>query len=99
MEIEKVRVEGHTSSEYRTAKNDEERYAKNKALSTTRANKVLEQTKNQLNEVVNEDKEWLDTVYEAEGMAYDDLIYNPDGTENSILSRRVEFRINKIMNQ
>lgn len=98
-EIDKVRVEGHTSSEYRTAKNDEERYAKNKALSTTRANKVLEQTKNQLNDKVNEDKEWLNTVYEAEGMAYDDLIYNQDGSENSVLSRRVEFRINKIMNQ
>lgn len=98
-EIEKVRVEGHTSSEYRTAKSDEEKYAKNKALSTTRANKVLEQTKNQLSDKVNENKAWLDSVYEAEGMAHDNLIYNQDGSENSVLSRRVEFRINKIMNK
>lgn len=95
-EIEKVRVEGHTSSEFRRAKNDEQRYAMNKALSEKRANEVLTYTLENLSQIVGDTKPWLDTVYESEGMAYDDLIYNADGTENKVLSRRVEFRINKI---
>lgn len=96
-EIEKVRVEGHTSSEFRRAKNDEQRYVMNKELSEKRANKVLVYTLENLSEIVGQTKPWLDTVYEAEGMSYDHLIYNADGSENKVLSRRVEFRINKIM--
>lgn len=98
-EIEKVRVEGHTSSEYKRARNDEERYAFNKELSEQRASRVLVYTLENLSEIVGDTKPWLDTVYESEGMAYDDLIFKADGTEDKVLSRRVEFRINKLKKQ
>ncbi len=97
-QIAEVRVEGHTSSVYRTAKNDEERYSKNKKLSQKRADKVFDYTLSIKDQIVGENLEWLMNTYKPYGMAYDDLIYDANGVEDQALSRRVEFRINKIMN-
>lgn len=98
-QIEKVRVEGHSSSEYRTAKTDEEKYSMNKKLSESRAKQVLEYTLSNENEMVVNTLPWLNDFYESEGMSSDYPILNEDGTENKVLSRRVEFRINKIVQQ
>ncbi|XOB61917.1 ankyrin repeat domain-containing protein [Campylobacterota bacterium DY0563] len=98
-QIAAVRVEGHTSSEFRTAKSDEERYSKNKALSENRAKQVFDYTQNMTNDKeVKANSSWLEKVYSYHGMAYDDLIYDENGVEDKVQSRRVEFRINKIMN-
>ena len=37
------------------------------------------------------DRDWLASRLVAEGHSYDDLIFNPDGTENKAASRRVEI--------
>ena len=89
-EIQSVVVQGHTSSEYSSAKNDEERYAKNKVLSEKRAQQVYAFTSNLSN------SEWLVAHYSFAGKAYDNLILDDNGVEDSNLSRRVEFRINTI---
>lgn len=95
-EIQEIRIEGHTSSEYKFAKNDQERYEMNKKLSLARAtetrNYALE-TASQENTI---DNEWIENTFKPYGMAYDQLILNPDGSENIDASRRVEFKIVKI---
>jgi outer membrane protein OmpA-like peptidoglycan-associated protein/uncharacterized protein YcfL len=90
--IEEVRIEGHTSSEYTSAKNDTQRYEMNKTLSEKRAKAVRDYV---VTTIADENKQWAEETFKAYGMAYDDLIYNPDGTENKIASRRVDFKIIK----
>lgn len=94
-QIAQIRVEGHTSSEYGSAKSDEERYKLNKILSEKRANEVYSYTSNIDKKIVENSKDWLDKVYSFKGMSYDNLIYDKEGIEDKILSRRVEFKINK----
>lgn len=96
-EIAEVRVEGHTSSEYRSVKTIEEKYNKNKILSQKRAKQVLEYTSNLSNERVLQNKEWLDSVYNSYGMSSDNLIFDDLGIEDKNASRRVEFNIEKII--
>jgi outer membrane protein OmpA-like peptidoglycan-associated protein len=88
--IQEVRIEGHTSSEYSTAKNDQERYDLNKELSIKRATTVRDYA---VNTVSDENKQWVEETFKPHGMAYENLIYNPDGTENKVASRRVDFKI------
>lgn len=92
-EITNVHVEGHTSSRYRTAKTDEEKFAKNKALSQKRADAVLEYAAGITDPVVGENSKFIKDEFKAVGKASSELVYNADGTENYELSRRVEFRI------
>ena len=94
-QIAQARVEGHTSSVYKSAKNDKERYAKNLKLSTKRAKKVYKYTLGLNNPEVKANKQWLKDTYIPVGMAYDYLIYDENGKEDQAASRRVEFRINK----
>lgn len=95
-QIEAIRVEGHTSSEYANTKTKEQRYEKNKILSEKRASNVYNYTLNLNNDEIKNSKEWLDKVYSYHGMSFDDLIYDNKGIEDKIQSRRVEFRINKL---
>ena len=109
--IQEVRVEGHTSSEWSGAKNDDERYRLNKILSQKRANAVrnfsvdtvqFDKGSSELKpEVANlvqgtgVDGAWAEDKFQPYGMSYDNLILNPDGTENKKASRRVDFKIMK----
>lgn len=93
-EIDLVRIEGHTSSVYSSAKDDNEKYAKNKELSTKRANKVFDYVSNLDNDSIHEHKAWLNDYVKPYGMASDKLIYK-QGIEDESLSRRVEFIIIK----
>jgi outer membrane protein OmpA-like peptidoglycan-associated protein len=97
-QIAEARVEGHTSSVYKSAKTDEERYAKNLKLSTARANNVFDYTISLKDPEIEQNLNWLMDYYKPVGMAYDDLVYDENGNEDQAASRRVEFRINKIMN-
>ncbi|WP_368030453.1 ankyrin repeat domain-containing protein [Arcobacter sp. s6] len=93
-EIDLVRIEGHTSSVYSSAKNENEKYTKNKELSTKRANNVLEYVSSIKDNLTIEHKTWLNNYVKPYGMASDKLIYNK-GIEDESLSRRVDFIIIK----
>jgi ankyrin repeat protein len=93
-EIELVRIEGHTSSVYSSAKDENEKYAKNKELSTKRANSVLTYVSSIENDFITQHKNFLNDYVKPYGMGYDKLIYNK-GVEDESLSRRVDFVIIK----
>ena len=93
LEIDKVRIEGHSSSEHSRASNDDERFALNQELSQNRAESVLDNAKALDNEIIQTNAQWIDNTFEPVGMSYSKLIYNLDGSENKELSRRVELRI------
>ncbi|XPV68946.1 MAG: ankyrin repeat domain-containing protein [Halarcobacter sp.] len=96
-QIKDIIVEGHTSSVYASAKTQAEKYAKNKILSEKRAKKVYDYTLSQEGPMTSENKDWLSSHYSYEGLSSDNLIYDANGKEDEALSRRVEFRINKIV--
>ena len=95
-EIKEINIEGHSSSEYKGATTDAQRYALNKKLSTNRANEVRDYVVNEASANTEMDKEWINNTFKGKGMSYDDLIMNPDGSENVSASRRVDFKILKI---
>lgn len=96
-QIAEVRVEGHASSVYKLAANASEAYMYNKKLSQDRADTVRDYTLNLDSEIVKDNKAWLNQNYRPYGLSSDYTIMKPDGTEDYNLSRRVEFRINKII--
>jgi ankyrin repeat protein len=93
-EIELVRIEGHTSSVYSSAKDENEKYTKNKELSTKRANSVLTYVSSIENDFITKHQNLLNDYVKPYGMGYDKLIYNK-GVEDESLSRRVDFVIIK----
>ena len=97
--IESVFIEGHTSSEYKMAKNDEEKFEFNMALSEKRAKKVVQYITNINSVIIRQSTNWINSVFKAVGKSSSELIANEDGTENSALSRRVDFKIKTIPNE
>lgn len=95
--IQEIRIEGHSSSEYIGAKTDEQRYLLNKKLSSNRANKVRNYSVNEASNNTKIDKEWIENTFQGYGMSYDNLLMNPDGSENVSASRRVDFKISQIV--
>lgn len=93
-QIEEIRIEGHTSSSYTLAKNEDQRYLLNKELSQKRADEVkifvLDKIKK---DALPANDQWSEGVFNSYGMSYDNLILNEDGSENETASRRVEFKI------
>lgn len=93
-QIALVKIEGHTSSVYSSAKDEKDKYNKNKELSTKRANSVFEYLSSIANKSITEHKSWLNEYVRPYGMGYDKLIYT-QGVEDEVLSRRVDFVIIK----
>jgi outer membrane protein OmpA-like peptidoglycan-associated protein len=90
LDIDEIRIEGHTSSDWGTATNRSDRYIHNAKLSQDRAFQVL-------NYCINVDKvqkelDWLIKLFRANGVSFANPII-VDGVENAELSRRVEFRV------
>ncbi|MDE5592001.1 MAG: OmpA family protein [Helicobacter sp.] len=83
--IEEIRIEGHTSSEWTNANTLEARYLGNVELSQARALEVLKYCFG--NPAINVDKQWLVKVLRANGLAFAKPL------ETKELSRRVEFRV------
>jgi chemotaxis protein MotB len=89
--IDEVRVEGHTSSEWENATSLPDRYLNNARLSQERALSVvqyaylLESTVNQRN--------WLTKALRANGLSFARPIVDDKGAEDQDRSRRVEFRV------
>ena len=83
-DIEEIRIEGHTSTEWQNAKSLEDRYLGNAELSQARALEVLKYCFN--NTQIKADKQWLIGVLRANGLSFAKPL------ESVELSRRVEFR-------
>lgn len=90
-DIEEIRIEGHTSSEWREDVPYDVAYFKNMELSQDRTRAVLEFVLTQTN--IENKKEWVKRFLTANGLSSSKLIYYPDGTEDKERSRRVEFRV------
>lgn len=87
--IREVRIEGHTSSEWGGVSQDDS-YFRNMALSQSRTRAALQKCYAHTPESRSQ---WVRSNVTANGMSFSKLIYNDDGTENSQLSRRVEFTV------
>lgn len=88
-EILEVRIEGHTSSSWSLARNSDDAYMLNMALSQ-------ERTRSALGFVLELDsvshiKEWLRERLTANGLSSSRLIIAQNGEEDADRSRRVEF--------
>jgi outer membrane protein OmpA-like peptidoglycan-associated protein len=93
-DIEEVRIEGHTSSEWLSEPNLDTAYRKNMELSQGRTRSVLSYAL-LLPDIARMlgTKKWLKKHLTANGLSSSKLRLNPDGTENRRKSRRVEFRV------
>ena len=89
-DIEEVRIEGHTSSEWATLTDSKTAYFNNMALSQQRTRAVLEYVLN-LN-TVSQDFRWLKERLTANGLSSSKPVLE-EGRENKEKSRRVEFRV------
>ena len=91
--VSEIRIEGHTSSEWKDETN-QIAYIKNMVLSQERTISVLNESLNSLTKFNLSKKEinWAFDKVSASGLSSRSLIKNIDGSENSIKSRRVEFR-------
>ena len=83
--IEEIRIEGHTSTDWISAISIEERYLGNAELSQARAFEVLKYCFNQRS--INAHKKWLIAVLRANGLSFAKPL------DNDKKSRRVEFRV------
>ena len=89
-EIEEIRIEGHTSSEWNIGDNAEYAFFQNMRLSQSRTRAVLEYC------FTLEDSyqfSWLPLYTRAVGMSSAQIVQDDDGIEDVDASRRVEFRI------
>jgi len=93
-DIEEVRIEGHTSSEWKGATSEDMAYFENMRLSQGRTRSVLQYCLS-LPYVTQDNmtREWLKADLTANGLSSSKLVCYPDGKENRCESRRVEFRV------
>lgn len=91
-DIEEIRIEGHTSSEWQLDASPDVAYMKNMELSQNRTRSVLEFVISLPDPKVQQEKEWLKKYLTANGLSSSKLIFN-NGQEDKIVSRRVEFRV------
>ena len=91
--IKEIRIEGHTSSEWLDASN-EEAYFNNMILSQKRTISVLDQALNSIlkSGTTEQDRDWAFKRVSDSGMSSRNLIILQDGKEDAKKSRRVEFR-------
>ena len=89
--IEEIRIEGHTSSEWIFNASEDLAYVENMRLSQDRTRSTLDYV---LAQIENEDaRKWSKSLITANGLSSSQLILNEDGSENKEASRRVEFRV------
>ena len=89
-DIEEVRIEGHTSSEWAAEVGPDDAYILNMELSQNRTRAVLKYVLNL--DTIRRNREWLKSVLTANGLSSSRLIFHED-IEDREQSRRVEFRI------
>jgi outer membrane protein OmpA-like peptidoglycan-associated protein len=90
-DIEEIRIEGHTSSDWSFEVPPDESYFYNMELSQNRTRKVLEFVlRNSLEG--SQKRDWVKERLTANGLSSSKLIFK-DGQEDRERSRRVEFRV------
>jgi len=87
--IREVRIEGHTSSEWGSASQDDS-YFRNMALSQSRTRSALQTCYGFTPEPL---LSWVRNNVTANGMSFSKLVVDPRGIEDVEQSRRVEFTI------
>jgi len=92
-EIEEVRIEGHTSSEWNQRVTGLDAYVRNMELSQDRTRTVLHEVMSLPEVQRGTHTEWLRRRLTANGMSSSRPITSESGKENPSKSRRVEFRI------
>lgn len=90
-DILEVRIEGHTSSAWSGAANDDDAYIRNMDLSQERTRTTLGYVLGLNN--VSTNKDWLKTHLTANGLSSAKVVRSESGVENEEGSRRVEFRV------
>jgi len=88
--VTSIRVEGHTSSEWRKTTPERESYLNNMELSQQRASEVLTYV---LDTNLNGSYPWVRDRLQAVGYSFSKTKIKDDGKEDKKLSRRVEFKI------
>ena len=90
--IQEIRIEGHTSSEW-FGETGHDAYIKNMALSQARTRTIIEFAIS-LPELSDEDKEYITRKMTANGLSSSKLIYKDEAKtiEDEVASRRIEFR-------
>lgn len=94
--ISELRIEGHTSNKWETAKRKEDIYVNNMQLSQARASSVLKYVYLLQHPIIQHNQSWLERQLRANGMAFAAPIYKHAGGEMVIdenASRRVEFKV------
>jgi outer membrane protein OmpA-like peptidoglycan-associated protein len=89
--IEEIRIEGHTSSDWVTGGTPDYAYSMNMALSQSRTREVLQYVL--FKPEVMQHKPWLIRHLSANGLSSSQLVVDGAGRENAERSRRVEFRV------
>ena len=89
-DIEEIRIEGHTSSEWQVDVSSDIAYFLNMQLSQDRTRSVLEYVMSLPQ--VSDQNEWLKTYLTANGLSSSKLIMTNEN-EDKEKSRRVEFRV------
>jgi outer membrane protein OmpA-like peptidoglycan-associated protein len=91
-DIEEIRIEGHTSSEWNTKNvSVDESYFLNMALSQDRTRATLEYCL--MLPQVAPNRPWLKAILTANGLSSSKPILLTDGQEDMVHSRRVEFKV------
>lgn len=85
-----VRIEGHTSSEWKKDTKPKKAYLNNMSLSQLRASKVLQYT---LATNLNGSYDWTRNRLQAVGFSSSKIKMDKEGKEDKDMSRRVEFKV------
>ncbi len=90
-DVREIRIEGHTSSDWRGTPDEGEAYFLNMDLSQRRTRAILRFILEL--PMSNEYIEWAKARITANGLSSSQLILTDEGMEDRIRSRRVEFRL------
>lgn len=88
--IEEIRIEGHTSTEWSVNVNEDLAYIHNMKLSQDRTREVLVYC---LSLLYGEQKEWTKYRLTSNGLSSSRVLMDKNGNEDKLLSRRVEFKV------
>lgn len=90
--IDEIRVEGHTSSEWKYKTSEDNAYFYNMKLSQERTRSVLEFSY-KLNSLSLEQRKWVKEKFAAVGFSSSKIMTDSSGNEDKARSRRVTFRV------
>ncbi len=92
-DIEEIRIEGHTSSEWNVSVSQDKAYILNMKLSQDRTRAVLKHVLNIQKSPMPKERDWVKKHLTANGLSSSKLRFKNGDEEDKIQSRRVEFRV------